>query len=432
MTTALKMDHLLRVVCLLVIFAPFRGLLADENCTAVAAPECKCEIFWKMPVINCESLGTITALPAFTAVETTYNWLQFRNGTTMRKLPNNSFKNLKVKDLWLQRMGIDNIEPLAFAGLEDTLEDVNFGYNKLTNLEGFKSLRKLLQIEMHSNKLTGIAASDFAPFASTLEVLNLSYNKLSSVAGAFASLKALKKLILTGCHLLTLAPADFGEGMPLESLHMGFNNLTSVPGEAFSKLKNIKTIDLVRNHITILPKHGFADLPNLRFLYLYNNTIKGIEKEAFKNLSVIRSLNLEVNRIEGTVRKDMFVGLDRLVIINLSNNLITSVENLFTSFPRLSLLYVSKNPLRCDCAIAWMRVQWYNIKGLSTICAAPENYKNFGMNIRSFPAQGCPLPTTTTTTTTMRPISTGATISLPISLISLVVIIVTIFQTVTL
>ena len=427
------MDHLLRVVCLLVFFAPFRGLLADENCTAVAAPECQCEIFYDVPVINCENLGTITALPAFTKSNTTYEWLQFRNGTTLRKLPNNSFRNLKVTDIWLVRMEIENIQPLAFAGLEDILDNAIFRYNKLTSLEGFKSLRNLRELEVQHNKLTSITASDFAPFASTLEVLNLSYNKLSSVAGAFASLKALRKLILTGCHLLTLAPADFGDGIALKTLDMRANNLTSVPVELFSKLKNIEAINLASNNFTLLPKHGFADLPNLKYLYLYDNTIKEIEKEAFKNLPVIRRISLKDNRIEGNVTKNMFVGLDRLDYLDLSNNLITSMENLYTIFPELSLLYISNNTLRCDCAIAWMRIERYKVNGLSTICAAPPFFKKIGMDIKSFPADNCTLPTTTTTTTTttatttIRPISTGATLTLPISLISLAVTIVTTF-----
>ena len=423
------MDHLLRIVCVLVFFAPFRGLVADKNCPVVV-PQCKCEIFLEVPEINCESLGTITSLPEFTEVETTYESLKFNNGTTLRTLPNNAFRNLKVKSLWLEQMDIENIEPLAFAGLEDKLENANFGYNKLTSLGGFKSLRKLRGLKVHNNKLTGITASDFAPFASTLGVLNLSYNKLSSVTGAFLSLKALRTLTLTGCGLLTLAPGDFAEGMQLRTLAMSFNNLTSVPGEAFSKLKNIKAIDLSDNDITIVPRHGFADMPKLEYLLLKNNKITRIEKEAFKSLSSMRILKLRNNRIEGAVTKDMFVGVDRFESLDLNNNQISSVENLHTSFPKFYLLDVAENPLRCDCAIAWMRTGWYFIHGLSTKCAAPPNH--VGMIVYSFPADGCTLPTTTTkttatTSTTMRPISTGATITLPIRQLSLAVIIATTF-----
>ena len=428
-TTASKMDHLLRIVCVLVFFAPFRGLVADKNCPVVV-PQCKCEIFLEAPVINCEGLGTITSLPEFTAVETTYEWLKFNEGTTLRTLPNNAFRNLKVKSLWLERMSIENIEPLAFAGLEDNLENANFGYNTLTSLGGFKSLRKLRGLKVHNNKLTGITASDFAPFASTLGVLNLSHNKLSSATGAFSSLKALRTLTLTGCSLPALAPGDFAEGMPLRTLDMRFNNLTSVPGEAFSKLKNIKAITLTDNQITILPKYGFADMPKLEYLLLYNNKITRVEKEAFKNLPSMRILNLRNNLIEGAVTKDMFVGVDKFESFNITNNQITSMENLYTSFPKFLLLDVSQNPLRCDCAIAWMRTEWYSIQGLSTMCAAPPNH--VGMNIKSFPADGCTLPTTTsktttTTSTTMRPISKGARITMPISLMSLAAIIVTTF-----
>ena len=422
------MDNLQRVVCLLVFFAPFRGFIADENCP-VAAPGCKCEIFWQMPVINCESLGTITALPAFTAVETIYEQLRFSDGTTLLTLPYNSFKNLKVKELLFKKMKIRNIEPLAFVGLEDMVKEVRFGKNRLNSLEGFKTLINLRELYVDHNKLNRITASDFAPFASTLRALDLSYNKLTIVAGAFASLKSLRKLILNGCQLVTLSPTVFSEGMALQELLLDFNNFTTIPGETFSKLKNITVIELNDNQITILPSHSFADLPKLRMLHFHNNTIRKIEKEAFKNLPMLNQLHsLKNNRIEGNITKDMFVGLDSLRSLDLEKNLITSIENLHNSLPRLLFFTISNNPLHCDCAIAWMRSPlYYGLSSLRTICETPKDFKDNAMQIGSFPAEGCPMPTITpipvttiTTTTTISPINTGAKsticfISLPLA-----------------
>ena len=419
------MDNLKRVVCLLVFFAPFHGFLADENCP-IAAPGCKCEIFWQMPVINCESLGTITALPAFTEVETTYQWLQFRDGTTLRTLPNNSFRNLKVRDINLHGMKIRHIEPLAFVGLEDLVINVNFAKNNLNSLEGFKSLINLQELRVHENKLTRITASDFAPFASTLQLLSLYNNKLTIADGAFASLKSLKELKLDGCQLVTLSPTVFSDGMALERLSIGYNNFTTIPGEALSKLKNITEIKLNHNQITILPTHGFADLPKLKSLSLDNNIIRKIEKEAFKNLPMLDDLNtLKYNRIEGNITKDMFVGLDSLTSINFENNLITSMENLFTSLPSLKHFTISYNPLHCDCAIAWIRSPLYYgvwINGQWTICGTPKDFRDNLIHVDSFPAEGCPMPTTTpipSTSTTYRPRNTGTKIKLTICVISL-------------
>ena len=327
--------------------------------------------------------------------------------------------SFKVKKISLYNMGIRNIDPLAFAGLEDVVLKVNFGRNELNSLEGFKTLINLQELKVRVNKLARITASDFAPFASTLQVLDLSLNKLTIADGAFASLMSLKELKLEGCQLVTLSPTVFSDGMALERLSIGYNNFTTVPGEALSKLKNITGIKINRNKITVLPTHGFADLPKLKSLYLADNIIRKIEKEAFKNLPVLFDLDtLKDNRIEGNITKDMFVGLDYLHNIDFENNQITSVENLYTSLPKLWRLTITNNTLHCDCAIAWMRSPLYrSIVGLTTICDSPKDFKDKGMQVGSFPAEDCPMPTTTPTTT--RPINTGAKIKSTICVISL-------------
>ena len=402
------MDNLQRVVCLLVFFAPFRGLVAE---CPVAAPGCKCEDDWKWHVINCERLGTITALPAFTEVETIYQSLKFRDAT-LRTLPNNSFRNLKVKKIRLTEMKIRNIEPLAFVGLEEMVVEVDFSMNELNSLEGFKTLTNLKKLDVSYNQLAHIAASDFAPYASTLQVLTLRYHKLTIADGAFASLKSLKELGLGSCHLVTLAPTVFSEGMALQRLDIHSNNFVTIPRETFSKLKNITDIYLTSNQITILPTHGFADLPKLRTVDLKFNIIR-------KNLPMLLDFgSLRGQRIEGNITKDMFVGLDSLTSIRFANNLITSVENLYTSLPSLNYMTIHDNPLHCDCAIAWMRY-FIGFQGLSTICDSPKDFKDKGMQVGSFPAKGCPIPTTTPFPTTTRPINTGAKIKSTICVISL-------------
>ena len=179
-----------------------------------------------------------------------------------------------------------------------------------------------------------------------LEKLDLSNNKLTILDGNFAFLTELN---LDRCQLVTLAPTAFSEGMALQRLSINLNSFTTIPGETFSKLKDITEINLTNNQITILPKHGFADLPKLRKLCFRNfrtsNFIRKIEKEAFKNLPMLYELfSLGDNRIEGNITRDMFVGLDSLAEISFDNNLITSMENLFTSFPSLRHMSIHGNP----------------------------------------------------------------------------------------
>ncbi|XP_032240179.2 adhesion G protein-coupled receptor A3 [Nematostella vectensis] len=117
---------------------------------------------------------------------------------------NKAFAGRKtLKELYLSRNKIANIDPGAFNGLE-ALNKLDLSNNELTVLSGqvFKGLRSLKNLILQGNKLNFINATVF-PALRRLRRLNLSNNKFISIPdGTFKALNALKQLDLGSNDLL--------------------------------------------------------------------------------------------------------------------------------------------------------------------------------------------------------------------------------------
>ena len=197
------------LLCLLlsgVVGARIVHVDANKDCMSTVQ-QCRCERFHYLPAVSCDGLGNITEVPRgiHSASGATLQYIQFNNGTFLHTLHNNSFKEFKFRDLYMMWAQLETIEPLAFAGLEDTIEDLNLAFNKLKSFDGFRNLRNLQELDLRANRFTQITKSDLAPFAKTLTILQMSYNSLSHLeADVFVPLVRLRGLYLSGCHLLTL------------------------------------------------------------------------------------------------------------------------------------------------------------------------------------------------------------------------------------
>ena len=383
----------LQMVVFAAILLAGAGLSADATCP-VEGPECRCGISGDYPVINCVGLGRVNKFPSFTDVPKTYKWLHVGSDTQLDTLKNDSFKHLKVRDLWLVGMELETIEDEAFKGLEDTLEELHLGFNHLTSLKGLKSLNNLKELSLVSNRISRISKSDFAPFADTLRMLDLSRNRLGDLSGVFKSLKNLIQLRLRGCSLVTLDPTAFAPDMRLSSLELSQNEMTEVPVAAISQLKHLEEINLASNRIKEVRKHAFADLGSLRVIDLSINSLGQIESEAFVNLTSLKRLKLNRNRIKGNITNDMFVNVNNLRTLDLSNNEIIAMADPYPNLGMRTLVLLSSNQFRCDCNIAWIRHYSAQVLGSSQQCKSPPEYLQRRYDLLNFPAPGCPVPTT--------------------------------------
>ncbi|XP_031846298.1 uncharacterized protein LOC116432926 isoform X2 [Nomia melanderi] len=72
--------------------------------------------------------------------------------------------------------------------------------------------------------------------------------------------------------------------------------------------------------------------------------LRSLEKNALDNVSTIRSLNLANNSIE-SLPQFMFSNLTNLEQLNLADNKLTTLENLFVRLDKLQILNISNNPV---------------------------------------------------------------------------------------
>ncbi|XP_018599393.1 toll-like receptor 5 [Scleropages formosus] len=248
------------------------------------------------PLVSLETLDL-----SFNKIETIRPGLFFQNMT-----------KLKVVRLKLNKVGsMCEQDLLGFQG-----KDFNF-------LE-FSSLQ-LNDMEMHNFNWQKCGN----PFRNiSVRVLDLSGNGLyDDKARLF-----FKAIEGTNISHLILSSNTMGKGF-------GFSNLKDPTREIFSGLKNssVKTLDLSRNYIFSLEFSVLSALQDAEEIILSDNKINQIQRNAFFGLVSLQKLSLSYNLI-GEIYEYTFYNLPNLVELDLSYNHIGVVA--YKSFSKMSKLRV--------------------------------------------------------------------------------------------
>ncbi|XP_072349558.1 uncharacterized protein [Scyliorhinus torazame] len=231
------------------------------------------------------------------------------------------------------------------------------------------------------------------------EILLLNDNSLTNVSlSSLKSLSNLKELILSDNQIERFDP-DYT--LPLETLDLSSNSLTSIPN--FSNLTTLRILTLDHNPIPDLPEGAFDDLVSLEELSLRGNTIRVIPEHIFDPLEKLRNVFLSGNRIE-KFPKNSFLKAQNLDKFDISNNNLRTIPQ---DFVKLSASYIHLygNPWHCDCDTVRIFSDWiskidgniYDSTGVSdsrsVVCLTPSVWK--GIAIIDLPfEQICPIVTT--------------------------------------
>lgn len=198
--------------------------------------------------------------------------------------------------------------------------------------------------------------------------------------------RGVRNLTIAGGNLTVLRRAAFaGNGSgplgDLSRLLLPRDNIQAIEDRAFQGLPGLAALDLSHNPLRALAGGAFRGCPRLRTLKL-NQALLLLGEEplagALRNLS-LRRLELAGNGLRALPGAALPEGLEEL---DLRNNSLQglSPEELarLDSAPLGRLqLYLSSNPLRCDCALrpllGWMRnASWRVADARSLRCAAPR------------------------------------------------------------
>jgi Leucine-rich repeat (LRR) protein len=222
---------------------------------------------------------------------------------------------------------------------------INFGlFNQISNYL-FENYTKLKELNMSYNNLAIIPNNSFIYFKE-LVILDLSKNKITNLSSdSFYGLKKLKELDLGGNQITVIQDWLFNSTIELKRLKIGNNRLKSINNKIFKNLFDIEEIYLDHNQIESLEKDFFNETNYLQILDISDNLIHTVDG-LFDNLDLLKSLNLKNNRLK-SISKDTFNKLINLEELNLANNQISEIsKDLFhTHLRSLREINLSNNKL---------------------------------------------------------------------------------------
>ena len=283
-----------------------------------------------------------------------------RNGRTMNENLS-ALKRLKRLNFYQNKL------TSVPSGLANTLEYIDFRSNSIKyvgklSLKGMSSLKEL---HLGENNITnqGLLAQVFKD-TQNLEVLDLSKNLLNKFPKNLP--KSLQVLRLNKNRINFISFNATGRLKDLTLLDLSENRIiqTMIAHGALFKLTSLVTLDLSRNQLTQVPV-GLP--PRLEQLLLGSNKLEYIFN---KENSQHGSLN----------------SVKTLTNIDLSSNLLKSVESNAFSELHLMTIELQENPWQCDCYLRYLK-QWLERKKTTVSnenyikCSSPPAFADVSLTI---------------------------------------------------
>ncbi|XP_014216739.1 toll-like receptor 6 [Copidosoma floridanum] len=239
-------------------------------------------------------------------------------------------------------------------------------------LEGsaFEAGAQLEKLDLSFNNVWQVPRHVFCPLAN-LVTLNLSNNLLEDLGeldfGQYNQQESRKPRRLDysqqqqqGCPLdlrtldvslnrvSTLGSRVFSSLRRLSALNLAGNGIAVVADEAFYGLRSLRSLDLSDNRIVALPADVFRDAAtSLKELKLQNNSLAVLAPNLMANMQQLVALDLSRNVLTSSgMDSGTFAGLIRLIVLDLSFNQLTHVNELmFKDLYTLQILSLKFNEL---------------------------------------------------------------------------------------
>lgn len=258
----------------------------------------------------------------------------------VREIPPRLFYNFEnLINIELSGNMLSIISQNMFAGLEDTLQNLDISYNRLTTITELP-LRNLISLNLAGNQLKRVSPDTFK-YLHRLQYLNLSSNPLY---GGF--------------------PPIFPSS--LIDLDISYTKLKILPTVLLLNLESLERISIAGNQLQEIDEGTFQYLYNLTTIDLSYNVIEHIDNGSFVGLINLYSLNLRGNKLTSFIGEYFNTGTG-LEILNLSGNRISQLSpTAFAIHPRLRRLDLSENrfvQFSSDFIKSLQFLEWLNLSG---------------------------------------------------------------------
>lgn len=256
----------------------------------------------------------------------------------------------EIETVRLTRNNLRHIPTEALCPLKQ-LKAVNVSGNLIGELKSFREacdgpFGDLNVLDISSNQLLSIDANWTEGNFQNLRELHLQHNNLSAItSGALRGLHALTHLNLSYNQLESLASDMLNETQQLQVLHLQSNRLYQLPADLFADLAELMVLDLSGNQLSshYIDSAVFVGLKRLVVLNLANNALTRIESHTFSALNFLQVLDMRNNSI-GFIDDRAFHSLTNLHTLNLSGNRLHIIgQDLFNGLFVLSHLVLNNN-----------------------------------------------------------------------------------------
>nr|XP_050864570.1 toll-like receptor 7 [Vespula vulgaris] len=133
----------------------------------------------------------------------------------------------------------------------------------------------------------------------------------------------------------------------LQELHLQRNSIAEIGSRALTGLTVLRTFNASYNSLASLPEGLFGSTRELREIHLAHNGLGDLPKGIFTRLEQLLVLNLAGNRLDSDqVDETSFLGLIRLIVLDLSYNLLTRIDaRMFKDLFFLQILDLRNNSI---------------------------------------------------------------------------------------
>lgn len=175
------------------------------------------------------------------------------------------------------------------------------------------------------------------------------------------------------CRLLSLNVSSgladsFNLTGTMDQLSFRFINLTLIPAEISTQVRNLTYIDLSENNILAVENDSLSNLAEVEELVLLNNCITKLAEGSFDALISLRILDMSGNNLT-VLQPGIFLRLVSLETFLISSNFLTTMDHTALPIGSLNLAYIDvrynqltsipsvcftlPNLQRCDCDHNW-------------------------------------------------------------------------------
>lgn len=233
------------------------------------------------------------------------------------------------------------------------LEEINLANNKINSIEpnAFNGLARLRLIELTCNSLTTLKRNVFSGLDTLVELI-LDNNKIELIEAEALKLSKLKKLSLTNNRVQTLADNVFSQAPNLEWIDLSENGLRTI-GQSLYNLVKLDRIYLDDNVIEDINLDSLGRLPSLTIIGLSNSGFKvsNIDPSLTVLYNSVAKLDISKNQITAADILSRLKNFVKMQVLVLSENGLTDIdgiEEVWSSFPSIEHVSITKNQLTCD------------------------------------------------------------------------------------